>query len=157
MPKRQPEGIIKDDCREIAESEDLIFWQIEGKSRNGVPDTLASTVSGRAILIEFKVPGRLPNDQQWLRIYELREAGIEAWYCTSVAMYRRLVGLDPGGYEVAYPPKVQELIRLGTKANDLNKRKRRKPAPKPNDDAYDRFFHLITEGRVKAPSRGVGQ
>lgn len=111
MAKRQPEGKIKDECRvNHAEPNDLIFWQIEGKSRNGVPDTLAGKVEGRCMLIEFKVPGKTPEDQQWLRIWELRDCGQEAWWCDSVVGYRRLVGLDPGGYEVEYPERVKVII-----------------------------------------------
>lgn len=115
MAKRQPEGIIKDECRkDHAEPNDLLFWQIEGKSRNGIPDTLASKVSGGAILIEFKVPGKEPSEQQYLRIYELRDQGIEAWWCDSVEGYRRLVGLSPGGYRVVYPAHIIRIIELGS-------------------------------------------
>jgi len=104
---RQPEGLIKDDCRDNhAKPNGLLFWQIEGKSKNGVPDTLAGKVNGGAIMIEFKRPKQQPTEQQWLRIADLRGAGIEAWWCDSVEGYRRLVGLDPGGYEVTWPPCV---------------------------------------------------
>lgn len=112
MSKRQPEGQIKDACRdEHARPNDLVFWQIEGKSINGVPDTIAGKVSGGVIFIEFKVPGKKPNAQQFLRIWELRNAGQEAWWCDSVEGYRRLVGLDPGGYEVVYPEFSKRIIR----------------------------------------------
>lgn len=136
MAQRQPEGILKDDCRDNhAKPNDLLFWQIEGKSKNGVPDTLAGKVAGRGILIEFKRFGKKPTEQQWLRIYELREAGIEAWWCDSVAGYRKLVGLDPGGYTVVYPPAIHALIHLGTTADSLTKvivrRRRRRRAPRP--------------------------
>lgn len=101
---RQPEGIIKDECRDDhAKPNGLIFWQIEGKSKNGIPDTLAGRVAGGTMLIEFKRPGKEPEEQQWLRILELRCAGTEAWWCDSVAGYRRLVGLDPGGYDLIWP------------------------------------------------------
>ena len=103
MP-RQPEGLIKDRCREIASEHGLLFWQIEGKGTNGVPDTLAGRASVGIILIEFKRPGREPEPQQWRRIRDLRNAGVEAWWADSVEVYRRLVGLDPGGYEIVYPP-----------------------------------------------------
>lgn len=120
MAKRQPEGLIKDECRDDhAKPNDLIFWQIEGKSRNGIPDTLAERVRGGCMLIEFKKPGEQPTEQQWLRIWELRQAGQEAWWCDSVEGYRRLVGLDPGGYEVRYPEKIKKLIALGTVADNL--------------------------------------
>lgn len=119
MAQRQPEGKLKDKCRlDHAIPNGLLFWQIEGKSRNGVPDTLAGRVAGGGVLIEFKRPGEQPVEQQWLRIYELREAGILAWWCDSVEGYRRIVGLDPGGYEVIYPPHIMKLIALGTKADD---------------------------------------
>lgn len=112
MSKRQPEGLIKDECRdEHARPNDLLFWQIEGKSCRGVPDTLAEKMTGGMILIEFKRPGKEPEDQQWIRIWELRNAGQEAWWCDSVAGYRKLVRLDPGGYEVRYSDRVKELIR----------------------------------------------
>lgn len=109
---RQKEGLIKDECRdEHARPNDLVFFQVEGKSCNGFPDTMAGKASGGGILIEFKRPGQEPNDQQWLRIFELRRAGIEAWWCSSVAEYRKLVRLDPGGYTVQYSERVKRLIR----------------------------------------------
>lgn len=121
---RQPEGKIKDECRDKhAVPNDLLFWQIEGKSRNGVPDTLAGRVAGRCMLIEFKRLGQEPTEQQWLRIYELREAGQEAWWTDSVEGYRRLVGLDAGGYVVVYPQAILDLIALGTKADDAKFRR----------------------------------
>lgn len=110
MPQRQPEGKIKDACKEIADAEGLIFWQVEGKSRNGFPDTLAGKATAGGILIEFKVPGKEPSPQQWVRIYELREAGIEAWWTDSVEGYRKLVRLDPGGYEVVWPERLHEWL-----------------------------------------------
>ena len=110
---RQPEGKLKDECREDhAKPNDLIFWNIEGKSLNGVPDTLAGKMSGGAILIEFKQPGEKPSAQQYLRIWELRNAGQEAWWADSVAGYRKLVRLDAGGYTVAYPEFAARVIRL---------------------------------------------
>lgn len=112
MAKRQPEGLIKDECRDDhARPNDLIFWQVEGKSCNGFPDTLAGKMSGGCILIEFKRKGQTPELQQWLRIWELRDAGQEAWWCDSVEGYRRLVRLDPGGYKVVYPEFAARVIR----------------------------------------------
>lgn len=109
---RQPEGKLKDEIRDHhARPEGLLFIQIEGKSCNGLPDTLAGKASGGSILIEFKKYGERPRPQQWLRIWELRNAGIEAWWCDTVEMYRKLVRLDPGGYEVEYPEHAKRLIR----------------------------------------------
>lgn len=109
---RQPEGLIKDDCRDNhARPNSLIFWQVEGKSINGFPDTVAGKATGGIILIEFKQPGKKPSAQQYLRLWELRDAGQEAWWTDSVAGYRKLVRLDPGGYEVIYPEFAARLIR----------------------------------------------
>jgi hypothetical protein len=108
---KQPEGKIKTKCRAIAKLAYLIFWNIEGKSLNGVPDTLCSRVRGGVVLVEFKVPGKAPTEQQYLRIWELREQGIEAWWATSVEEWERIVGLKPGGYEVFYPLTARENIR----------------------------------------------
>lgn len=112
MAKRGPEGILKDECRDKhARPNDLLFIQVEGKAYNGFPDTLAGKASGGGILVEFKKFGERPRPQQWLRIWELRDAGIEAWWCDSVEMYRRLVRLDPGGYEVGYSEAAKRVIR----------------------------------------------
>lgn len=90
---RQPEGIIKDACRDIAEAEGLLFWQIEGKGRNGIPDTIAGCVGGGVVLIEFKRPGKRPTEQQMRRTGELRAAGARADWADSVERYREIVGL----------------------------------------------------------------
>lgn len=112
MAKRQPEGLIKDECRdEHARPNGLLFYQVEGKSCRGFPDTVAGRVAGGVIFIEFKVPGKKPEEQQWIRIWELRDAGQEAWWCDSVDGYRRLVGLEPGGYKVEYPEVAKRIIR----------------------------------------------
>lgn len=112
MGRRQPEGRLKDECRDQhARPNGLIFWQVEGKGCNGFPDTMAGKNTGGGILIEFKKPGEEPRLQQWLRLWELRDAGIEAWWCDSVAGYRKLVRLDPGGYDVVYPEAAKRLIR----------------------------------------------
>lgn len=112
MSQRQPEGKIKDECRKIAIREALIFIQIEGKSTNGVPDTLCSTVGGRALILEFKVPGKEPTEQQWMRIYDLRQAGINAWYATSVEEWEMLVGLRPSTIKFVYTARAKRAIGL---------------------------------------------
>lgn len=112
MPQRQPEGKIKDACRPIAEREGIPFWQIEGKSRNGVPDTLTAHIAGYAVLLEFKVPGKEPNEQQWCRIYELRQAGVTAWFVTSVEEFEMMVGLRPSTIRFVYTARAKRAIGL---------------------------------------------
>jgi hypothetical protein len=112
MTAKTPEGRLKEECKDDhAKPNDLIFWNVEGKSINGVPDTLAGKVTGGTMFIEFKRRGQQPTDQQFLRIWELRRAGSEAWWCDSVEGYRKLVRLDPGGYRVVYPERALRLIR----------------------------------------------
>lgn len=96
-----PEGKLKDDCRKIAKLHRLLFWNVEGKQVNGVPDTLCGKwpVGSGTILIEFKRPGVVldmfdPMDQQVKRIRQIRAAGGEADWCNSVERWRQLVGLD---------------------------------------------------------------
>lgn len=139
MAQRQPEGKIKDKCRPIAIENELIFWQIEGKSRNGVPDTLCSTVAGRALLVEFKRPGEQPTEQQWLRIYELRQAGIDAWWADSVERWEMLAGLRPSNVAYIFPDKILALIALGTTA-----------------DSLPRMGDFLAGMKVKTPTRGRG-
>jgi hypothetical protein len=107
---KQPEGKIKTACRTIALAAGLLFWNIEGKSLNGVPDTLCSRVAGGIMLIEFKVPGKEPTQQQWKRIYELREQGINAWWADSVEMWEMLVGLRERDFDFEYPAEIESWL-----------------------------------------------
>lgn len=112
MAKRQPEGELKDRCRDDhARPAGLLMWQVEGKSCNGFPDSVCGKVTGGTIFIEFKRPGEKPTAQQYLRIWELRDAGAEAWWTDSVEGYRKLVRLDEGGYRVEYPEFAKSVIR----------------------------------------------
>lgn len=110
MAKRQPEGKIKDECRKRAIAAGLIFWSVEGKSLNGVPDTLCSKVSGGGMLCEFKVPNKEPTQQQWKRIYELREQGIDAWWADCVETWEMLVGLRPRTFKFEYPADIESWL-----------------------------------------------
>lgn len=107
---KQPEGKIKAKCRAIAIIEGLLFWNIEGKSIGGVPDTLCSKTSGGVLLCEFKVPGKEPTQQQWKRIYELREQGIDAWWADSVEKWEMLVGLQPRTFAFEYPADIENWL-----------------------------------------------
>lgn len=112
MPKKQPEGILKSECRKIALAAGLLFWNIEGKSFNGVPDTLCSKVTGGIVLVEFKFGKKEPTEQQWLRISELRDAGIDAWWANSIEMWEMLVGLRPRTFVFEYPPHIERMLEL---------------------------------------------
>lgn len=107
---KQPEGKIKTSCRVVALAADLLFWNIEGKSLNGVPDTLCSRVAGGVVFVEFKIPGKEPTQQQWKRIYELREQGINAWWVDSVEKWEMLVGLREQNFEFEYPAEIENWL-----------------------------------------------
>lgn len=90
---RQPEGAIKDDCRKIAKRHRLLFENVQSKSRNGWPDTVCGLLPRGAgtVAVEFKVPGKEPTEQQWLRIREIRENGGRATWCDCVEDYERII------------------------------------------------------------------
>ena len=93
-----PEAYLKSkQCRPLAKKLDLPFWNIEGKSINGIPDTLAGKYpkGSGMVLIEFKKLGEEPTEQQWERINEARACGMEAEHCDSFERFCEIIGYDP--------------------------------------------------------------
>ena len=94
MTARTPEGRLKEQCRTIAKANGLFIWSIDGKSINGVPDTICSVKGGGICFIEFKRPGGgVLSEQQKRRIAELRDAGSQAEVVDNVEAYKWFVGL----------------------------------------------------------------
>lgn len=90
-----PEGQLKKDCRDLARLYGLMFYNVQGKQINGIPDTICGHMDRLGIVwIEFKRPGKEPSEQQWDRIKELRDAGERADWCDSIEKFRKLVGID---------------------------------------------------------------
>lgn len=89
----KPEGGLKANCRKIAKKRHLIFWNIEGKGINGIPDTLCGKVGGGVAFVEFKRPdGKgVVSVQQGLRVADLRAVGVEAWIVDSVGAYVSII------------------------------------------------------------------
>jgi hypothetical protein len=80
-----PEGKLKQANRKLMKRLGLLFWNIEGKGVNGVPDTLCGKYpkGSGIIILEAKREGKEPTEQQHKRIAELRESGQDAdWYDT---------------------------------------------------------------------------
>ena len=90
-----PEGALKRDCRALAKKAGLLWWNVEGKGVNGVPDTVCGRMQGGIVFIEFKRPDGqgVVSEQQYRRIGELLMAGQDAQIVQSIAGYRRAVGL----------------------------------------------------------------
>lgn len=92
-----PEAKLKKDCRELARDKlGLIYWNIEGKGVNGIPDTICGKYprGSGVIILEAKAEGKEPTEQQEKRIRELRESGQEAdWYDT-FERFAELIGYD---------------------------------------------------------------
>lgn len=93
-----PEGKLKADCRKIAKKHGLIFWNIEGKGINGVPDTLCGVtpIAGAGVcFVEFKRPDGtgVLSAQQNNRRLDLLAAGAKSYVVSSVEQYERAVGL----------------------------------------------------------------
>jgi hypothetical protein len=93
MSALTPEGKLKQRCRKLCVRLALLWWNIEGKSCNGVPDTLVGLYpKGRGtVLIEFKRPGKEPTEQQWKRIAEARAAGHRAEWCDSYERFAEII------------------------------------------------------------------
>lgn len=89
-----PEAKLKSDCRAVAKLYGLMFYNVQGKQVNGIPDTICGhTDSLGVVWIEFKRPGQEPTEQQWERINELRAAGERATWCDSVERFKQIVGI----------------------------------------------------------------
>lgn len=91
-----PEAKLKKDCRKLAVKLGLLWWNIEGKSCNGVPDTLVGLYprGSGTILIEFKAKGKRPTEQQIRRIRDAQEAGHRAGWCDDFEGFCEAIGYD---------------------------------------------------------------
>jgi hypothetical protein len=96
MAARTPEGILKSKCRKLALRLKLIYWNIEGKGVNGVPDTIVGKYprGSGVIILEAKREGKEPTEQQEKRIRELRESGQDADWYDSYERFCELIGYD---------------------------------------------------------------
>lgn len=96
MSARTPEGKLKQTCRKLATKLGLLWWNIEGKSCNGVPDTLVGLYpkGSGTVLIEFKAPGKKPTEQQAKRIEDARAAGHRAEWCDSYEGFCEIIGYE---------------------------------------------------------------
>ena len=96
MAARTPEGRLKETCRKLALRHGLMFRNVEGKGFKGWPDTACGKYpkGSGTIHIEFKRPGKEPEEQQWARINEIRDNGGEADWADSYERYCELIGYD---------------------------------------------------------------
>lgn len=89
-----PEGKLKADCRKLAKAAGLLWWNVEGKQVNGVPDTVVGHTDRLGVVwIEFKREDKEPTPQQYKRLAELVEAGERSAWCDNMADFKRLIGL----------------------------------------------------------------
>ena len=89
-----PEGKLKKDCRDIAKKRKLIFWNIDGKGINGVPDTVVGLMGRRGVaFVEFKrEDGKgVISVQQHRRHDDLISAGAEAHFVSSIGEYLDII------------------------------------------------------------------
>jgi hypothetical protein len=96
MAARTPEGVLKGKCRKLALRLKLIYWNIEGKGVNGIPDTIVGKYprGSGVIILEAKREGKEPTEQQEKRIRELRESGQDADWYDSYERFCELIGYD---------------------------------------------------------------
>lgn len=91
-----PEGKLKAKCRKLCLRLRLIYWNIEGKGVNGIPDTIVGKYprGSGVIILEAKREGKEPTEQQEKRIRELRESGQDADWYGSYERFCELIGYD---------------------------------------------------------------
>lgn len=91
-----PEAKLKQDNRKLMVRLGLIFWNIEGKGVNGIPDTICGKYpkGSGIIILEAKRQGKQPTEQQQKRIEQLREAGQDADWYDSHERFAELIGYD---------------------------------------------------------------
>jgi hypothetical protein len=91
-----PEGKLKQKCRKLALRLGLLYWNIEGKGVNGIPDTICGKYpkGSGVIILEAKREGKEPTEQQEKRIRELRECGQPADWYDSYERFAELIGYD---------------------------------------------------------------
>jgi hypothetical protein len=91
-----PEGKLKKDCRDLAKRIGVIYWNIEGKGVNGIPDTICGKYpkGSGIIILEAKREGKEPTEQQDKRIRELRESGQDVDWYDSFERFAELIGYE---------------------------------------------------------------
>lgn len=96
MSALTPEGKLKAKCRKLMQRLGLIYWNIEGKGINGIPDTICGKYpkGSGVIILEAKREGKEPTEQQARRIRELREHGQEADWYDNFERFAELIGYD---------------------------------------------------------------
>ncbi len=98
MAAKTPEGKLKERCRKLARDTLKLLWgNVEGKSFNGLPDTIVGKypAGSGVIFLEAKREGKEPTEQQWKRIHEIRDAGGEADWYDNFERFCELIGYDP--------------------------------------------------------------
>lgn len=91
-----PEATLKSKCRKLALRLGLLYWNIEGKGVNGIPDTICGKYprGSGIIILEAKREGKVPTEQQEKRIGELRDSGQDADWYDSYERFAELIGYD---------------------------------------------------------------
>lgn len=84
-----PESNVEVDIVALALSLGYSFeMKVMQANKRGIPDRWFIKFGPTVKVIEVKQPGEEPTPQQWRRINELRELGIDAWWADSVESAR---------------------------------------------------------------------
>jgi hypothetical protein len=86
------EAKIEKRCKTIAREDGWWGRKFASPSHRGVPDD-TFLKDGRRVDIEFKKPGNTPTELQWDEINAINEHGGEAYWCDSVEVFRKLLGI----------------------------------------------------------------
>lgn len=77
------ESEIKSTCKKQLEKWGWLVIHLIQTNTNGIPDTMILR-RGKVYFIEFKQPGKLPDELQKYRIRKLREQGFEVLLITKI-------------------------------------------------------------------------
>lgn len=71
------EEFVVKETKKAAKKAGFEHRKIKYANHNGAPDDWFFGFDGRLIIIEFKAPGKAPEDHQWREIRKLRNRGFE--------------------------------------------------------------------------------
>ena len=108
--KKESEASIEKKCKSLAKRNGWWGRKFSSPSHRGVPDD-TFLKEGRRVDIEFKRPGNTPTDLQWIELNLINEHGGEGYWCDSVEVFKKLLGI---GCDVCEETKIEYSLELYT-------------------------------------------
>ena len=81
---------LEGSCCRLATAQGIFHRKYKGPGRRSHPDRLFAK-RGRALWIEFKLPGNTPTELQWLEIRAMRRAGLRVTWTSSRRGFEKII------------------------------------------------------------------